>query len=748
MDSIPINTNTMSILNILKQKKIITEESKGLFILKDCLLYEQFTGKTYTYRLVNYMNGKQEYLFHRKKQIDRSSYREIALKIAVSDLFGSDYSRTGLAMIEYIFNKVFTNFGYVLRQEQVNLSKHMYQVMTNGKISMSDIPVGLGKTHAYLVAAIVFKMFHAKSKMKPIIISTSSIELQKAIIKDYIPDISKMLLAYGIIERPVTCIMRKGKDNYLCERRLKDYVESLDPDKKIMSEYVALTKLMNSDGIDLDEIEGISGYDRRKICVNLNNCLTCSIQSNCRYQKHMKKAKKSGHDLQICNHNYFLADVIRKRRGLSGLFPDYDKVVIDEAHKLRDAANQMYGTSISQSEIIKILKKAMPKNDDSTMKKILMNLCNEGIIYSNKFFDELICQIPKELQEEETEKYKTFITQRARVLLSQVTTNLEEIHRAINDRDRKLASDVRRLLRNMKVFNRCHIIYWLEMPYSKGQTILASVPITLSQELGEDLWLNDKSYILTSGTIAVEGDFKYIKNELGMNRIPMTKLQEISKDSPFNFKENCLLYISENTIYPDYDNQQYIDGLIDEIENLIRMSNGHALVLFTSYKPLRLVYQGLANRISEIPLYQMTRGRSDILDEFKASGNGVLFATGSMWEGVNIPGDILSHLIIVKLPFPIPDPFNDYERTCYKTADDYVKEVLVPQMLIKLRQGAGRLIRNETDSGVISILDSRASTKGKYHNDVIKALPKCRLGKEHCEINAFLKQKKPHSFFE
>lgn len=151
----------------------------------------------------------------------------------------------------------------------------------------------------------------------------------------------------------------------------------------------------------------------------------------------------------------------------------------------------------------------------------------------------------------------------------------------------------------------------------------------------------------------------------------------------------------------------------------------NSVKLFISYKPLRHVYQSLKESVSEIPLYQMTRGRSDILESFKASGEGVLLATGSMWEGINIPGDILSHLIIVKLPFPIPDPLSDFEKTCFKTTDDYVKEVLVPQMLIILRQGAGRLIRNEIDSGVISILDSREALVGKYHKSVVAALPEC-----------------------
>jgi len=119
-----------------------------------------------------------------------------------------------------------------------------------------------------------------------------------------------------------------------------------------------------------------------------------------------------------------------------------------------------------------------------------------------------------------------------------------------------------------------------------------------------------------------------------------------------------------------------------------------------------------------------------------------------MWEGVNLPGDILSHLIIVKLPFPIPDPIGEYERTLYKDTNAYMQSVLIPNMLIKLRQGVGRLIRSETDTGVISILDMRANTKGKYHIDVLKALPNCRVVKSHSEISEFLKRKKHHTFFE
>lgn len=144
----------------------------------------------------------------------------------------------------------------------------------------------------------------------------------------------------------------------------------------------------------------------------------------------------------------------------------------------------------------------------------------------------------------------------------------------------------------------------------------------------------------------------------------------------------------------------------------------------------------------------MSRGKKDAINEFKKTKNGVLFATGSAWEGINIPGDLLSHLIIVKLPFPIPDPISEYERTMYSSMDHYMEAVVVPKMLIKLRQGVGRLIRKETDTGVISILDARATVGGKYHDQVIEALPQCRLTDKSQDTKRFFEEKKTDTFFE
>lgn len=200
--------------------------------------------------------------------------------------------------------------------------------------------------------------------------------------------------------------------------------------------------------------------------------------------------------------------------------------------------------------------------------------------------------------------------------------------------------------------------------------------------------------------------------------------------------------------FPNTDNEEYIQAISREISKLIDASNGQALVLFTSYKPLRLIFQQVKEMQVNRQLIAMNRGRNTAIDEFKNSQNAVLFATGSMWEGVNIPGDVLSHLIIVKLPFPIPDPISDYEKSLYQDMNEYLESVLIPQMLIKLRQGVGRLIRSETDTGIISILDVRASDNGRYHQEVLHALPECRRAESINDIQVFLNEKKDKMYFE
>ena len=751
MDNIQPHLETKEIMKKLINENFLAENSTGVFILMDCILVECFTGKNYAYRVVNYVTGDQKYLFYKKNPLLDSDYPAIVSKIKELSFFNLKRAINGNELIDVIFREIFSKYGFVVREDQLSLSKQMYQNMVDGKILLSDIPVGLGKTHAYLVAAIVYGIFSKQGsiyKPMPIVITTSSIELQRAIIKEYIPEMSKMLMENGIISSPVTCVLRKGKENYVCEHRLKDYVSTLDTSRKRVHEYEALNRLLSNGVIDLGEVNNISGYDKRKINVKSSQCMTCSLFKACAFQRFLKQAKKGNYHFQICNHNYYLADLLKRKEGRQPLLPDYKAVIIDEAHKLKDAADQMYGTLLIENEFAYLMKKLTPIQVKKKSQKALRNKCSEVMALNQILFDELVGRIPHQDLSEDTEKFSAEITQRENMLLKRLIASLQEISKIMTYKEKQYLMDLNNMIEVLKTFTSESNICWIENPKAKGSRILGLIPKAVSKALGEDLWLGNQSMILTSGTLAVNTDFRYIKRQLALSQVNHHKIQELTKDSPFDFKENCMLYIPENMPYPNTDDANYIERMSLEITRLIEASSGHALVLFTSYKPLRLIYKLVKEQVMKIPIMAMSRGKNNSIDEFKRSQNAVLFATGSMWEGVNIPGDILSHLIIVKLPFPIPDPISEYEKTLYPDMNEYLDSVLIPKMLIKLRQGVGRLIRSETDTGVISILDARAGVNGRYHQEVLNALPECKRAKSVEDIQIFLQDKKEKHYFE
>ena len=301
-----------------------------------------------------------------------------------------------------------------------------------------------------------------------------------------------------------------------------------------------------------------------------------------------------------------------------------------------------------------------------------------------------------------------------------------------------------------------NLVYWLEegkysaiVPQKDDYrlNILRGTPKNLGALLYRDFWDKEIPIVLTSGTLSAAGSFEHIKRKTGLAFLPSGRLAETTKPSPFNHRENALLYISEKTPFPNTGNPDHIDTVADEVERLIGASHGHAAVLFTSYKAMDLVYQRIDARQLPYPVLRLDRGGAAVIEQFKRSGNGVLFASGALWEGIDIPGDILSMLIIVRLPFAVPDPVSEWERTLYADIDEYKAKVIVPEMLVKLKQGFGRLIRTESDTGIVAILDSRANEAGAYRRRVLAALPRCRITSNIVDIDSFMLSKKLPAYF-
>ena len=218
-------------------------------------------------------------------------------------------------------------------------------------------------------------------------------------------------------------------------------------------------------------------------------------------------------------------------------------------------------------------------------------------------------------------------------------------------------------------------------------------------------------------------------------------LRHFRADSPFNYKKKCLLYFPPR-VKMQMDNRK----MAEEIVRLVGACHGHALVLFTSYRQMAEV-RALTDGQWQYPTYQAWRNGGKIIRQFKQSGNGVLFAAGSCWEGIDFPGDMVSLLIVAKLPFPIPDPVSDYERRQYPNLRDYINAEVIPEMQKKLRQGFGRAIRTEHDSCVVAILDERAGIGGRYHDAALAALPSCPTTEKIEDVQQFIREQKRPDYF-
>ena len=731
-----MNTNTVKAVQILKDKGLVDDDMRGILLIQDCVLMEKYTGKTFAYTLYNYNTGEKIYIGHCKKQAGKAALNHILPKLLEQRILGITIPK-GEDLIRYIFENVFASYGYTVRAQQIDLALKMFRAMKKREILMADVAVGFGKTHAYLVAGIVYHL-ETKYIHKPIVISTSSKELQRAIIEEYLPDISKMLLEYGIIDEAVSAVLRKGKYNYICHNRLTTYLDRLSADKKIDSQYEVLKRIKEDKKIDLDKAYGISRYDRNRICINDTVCRECN-GFYCPYQMFMHKVLEEDYMFQICNHNYFTMDAMHKTLKRKPLLPEYKAVIIDEAHKLNQAAVQTYSTVIDFQPIEAYIKDWSARKTDSKSNKIISNLYKD--------IENTCVEIKKALFEqvafhEGILKYTVKITSEIRSKLLHLGGNLILANRMLS---RYRNFSLRQLLntaKNIDRFLETNCITYIENVGKKY--VLVGVPKDISMLTKRDLFSGIHGIVMTSGTMAIDHDFEYIKRLLGLD-ITARKMSYIIKDSPFNYMDHSLIYTSHRTVYPNYKNERYVKDLAGEIDKLIRTSYGHSLVLFTSYTAMRAVYEILRKKEYHFPIFKTNKGNGHAITSFKNSKNAVLLGCGSLWEGMNFEGDMLSHLIITKLPFLIPGPITEYKRSELNSDDAYKKQILIPQMLLKLKQGHGRAIRTITDTAVISILDCRVNTH--YKKPVLNALPKCEVTSDIATVKQFFKDKKTDDYW-
>ena len=624
---------------------------------------------------------------------------------------------------EQIFREILPRHGMAVREEQIALCHEVLDTLYNKEISLCEAGVGIGKTLAYLVACILWQM-HRPSQLKmPVAISTSSVALQDAILNEYLPDLSAVLLSEGIITAPITAVVRKGKERFACDARLAERQA-----KAISKGSRQKGSLRMAENVfDLDHIPGLSRYDRCRICVPQSCPRDCFLRLDCRYQQYLRDSRKP--DIQICNHNYLLANASHRLEERPLLLRQYQALVVDEAHKLPDAARQMYTETLSaqdMDDLCSLLQQAHFKGLSKRLRTVFLTLsisCAPSFAMPKRKIS-----IPFSLTPFRQAAIADCIN-----LLQYIGSQPDMPHYL----QYRLA-ETESLLRLFLLDVPTRILY-LEFS-ADGQLTFCAASNRVPQLLRSALWNTREPTILTSGTLTAAGDFDHTEQLLGL--AAYAPLRHFRAESPFNYRKKCLLYIPARRAAAVPENQY----LADQIVRLTVACHGHALVLFTSYRQMRNVYDALGGRLT-FPVFQAGRGQNRTIQKFKESGNGVLFAAGSCWEGIDFPGDMVSLLIIAKLPFPIPDPVSDYERKQYPNLHDYIKAEIIPEMQKKLRQGFGRAIRTEQDSCVVAILDERAGIGGKYHDAALAALPTCPTTEKIEDVQQFIREQKRPDYF-
>ena len=625
-------------------------------------------------------------------------------------------------MAEHIFRDILPRRGMAVREEQIALCHEILDTLYNKEISLCEAGVGIGKTLAYLVACVLWQTNRPDRLKLPVVISTSSVVLQDAIINDYLPNLSAILLEEGIIQAPLTAVIRKGKERFVCDARLIERESQIPATRNRQRNSLRMAEQL----LDMDHLPELSRFDRSRICVPQSCPRNCVLQEDCRYQQYLRDSMKP--DIQICNHNYLLADAAHRQQDRPLLLRSYQALVVDEAHKLPDAARQMYTESLSEremQELCTLLRQAHYSHIAQNLRtafRTLVLACQ----HSRTWKEKTVCS-PFGLTPFRSKALADCIAQ------LQFAGCRADMPRYLRNRLGEAESTLRLFL--LEVPTR---ILYIETDM-QGQLTCCAASNRVPQLLRSALWNTGEPAILTSGTLAAAGNFDHTEQLLGL--AAYKPLRHFSADSPFNYKKKCLLYLPQRRKELT-DNRQ----LADEIVRLVHACCGHALVLFTSYRQMAEV-KAMTDGRWPYPTFQAWRNGGRVIQQFKESGNGILFAAGSCWEGIDFPGNMVSLLIIAKLPFPIPDPVSDYERQQYPNLRDYINAEIIPEMQKKLRQGFGRAIRTEQDSCVVAILDERAGIGGKYHDAALAALPSCPTTSKIEDVQQFIREQKRPDYF-
>lgn len=659
--------------------------------------------------------------------------------------------------------------GYEYRDEQIQMMCEVARALNGPYHLVVEAGTGVGKSLAYLLPAVTFAVQNGRR----VVISSNTINLQDQLVQKDIPDLRRAL---GLDFRAAVL---KGRGNYLCQRRLRVFRRSRRAD---VNEARVLAKVLYWLGQTKtgDQSELLLVNDEPQVWEQIQSTSESCLGDRCPYRGsgecfyYRARARAERAHIVVVNHALLLSDLGVESR----LLPQYDYLIIDEAHHLEDRATDQMSLRVGQREI-EIFLSAVGTGGRGGPRGIVgrlpMLFLNEGQERTQKQAAQLLEEVQTQadrarrgavglfqrlndfFQEQRalggSYDQQIMITSATRIQpdwsdveiawegfsapIQRVLSGLEEVARLADTVDlspddeesQDLLQELRTLLgRGYELVNAVdqivmepsdNGIYWVTISRRDGEMTLESAPLHVAPILSEALFQAKRCVILTSATLRTGGSFRYIEARVGLE-----EPKELAVGSPFDFKSAVLLYVPNDI--PEPNEQGYQRAVEHAIVELCKATGGRALVLFTSISQLRTTYYDVRREFERADIMLLGQGidgsRRHILDTFRTSERAVLFGTRSFWEGVDVVGEALSCLVIARLPFAVPTDPVFYARA--KTFEDPFNQYQVPDATLRLRQGFGRLIRSKEDFGVVAVLDRRLLSK-RYGMTMLRSLPPC-----------------------
>jgi ATP-dependent DNA helicase DinG len=617
--------------------------------------------------------------------------------------------------------------GYEYRRSQQEMAELVEQAFAKKQHAIVEAGTGTGKTLAYLLPAI-------RSGQR-VVISTATKSLQEQLYTKDIPFIQRHFAP------ELKAAVMKGRSNFLCRQKVR--LMEGQPVLRGLDEVDWFTQIKKwepvtetGDRAELtflpDDAELWGKLDaRRETCTGSK----CPEFQRCFLTWMHQRAHEA--DVIIVNHHLFFADLALRQDDFGSILPEYSAVIFDEAHEIEDVASDYFGRQVSNYRFEELARDA---ENVLRMKGVasppLLKRITQLKERSRNFFDEFP---PREGRFPFEQKERDAFLERHRERFDELAAavkRMEAEFAALPSKPEEVLAIARRAfeLRGELAFllesNEKNYVYWYERR-GKG-VFLAATPIDVSQILRERLFGQFETVVLTSATLAIGDRFDFIKQRLGIEFAVSRKL-----DSEFDFRTQAVLYIPSQM--PDVRDAGFAPSAAQEIARLLEITRGRAFCLFTSYAQMGLVYERVERMVKFPLLLQGSAPRSTLLEKFRATPGAVLFATSSFWQGVDVPGDALSCVIIDRLPFAVPtDPVVAARvRALKEDGRDAFAEYQVPEAVLALKQGFGRLIRSRSDRGILAILDNRIQ-RMRYGRIFLESLPEYRITQNIEEVAQFM----------